>query len=82
MKKKKIRNIHADHQIGVFDIKLCVGDRLYKNNELYGEVADVSETLYFIKRAGSDGIPNPYSKAHLIDNIVMGVLSIEHMNFE
>ena len=40
-------------QIGFDDIKLSIGDKLYKNDKLYAEVTGESEELYFLQKSGS-----------------------------
>ncbi len=70
-------------QIGIDDIKLRIGDRLFKNGVLYGEVADESDTLFFLSKPLKDDlIPSPYIKEKLIENILLGTFTLEKINYE
>ncbi|MFZ5352219.1 MAG: hypothetical protein ACOZCL_05780 [Bacillota bacterium] len=82
MKKRKKTGSKAD-QIEIGDIKLRIGDKLYMNGILYGEVADESDTLFFLaKPHRQDIIPSPYLKEKLIENILLGTFTLEKINFE
>ena len=70
-------------QIGFDDIKLCVGDKLYKNGKLYAEVMGESEELYFLKKSGSDcDMHSPYFKETVIESILFGRLFLEQLSFQ
>jgi len=81
--KKSRRTEPVFEQIGFSDIKLHIGDKLYKNGELYAEVKGESEELYFLQKTGSScDIPTPYLKTTIIDRILFGTFCIEHLNFQ
>jgi hypothetical protein len=70
-------------QIGFTDIKLSVGDKLYKNGELYAEVTGESEELYFLQKSGSScNLASPYFKETVIESILFGRLLLERMSFQ
>lgn len=70
-------------QIGFGDIKLHIGDKLYKNGKIYAEVMGESEELYFLQKSGSNcDMPNPYFKETIIENILFGRLFLEQMSFQ
>lgn len=70
-------------QIGFDDIKLNVGDKLYKNGELYAEIAGESEELYFLHKSGSScDLPSPYFKETIIEGILFGRLILERLSFQ
>ena len=69
-------------QISFEDIKLNVGDKLYKNGKLYAEVTGESEELYFLQKCGSRcDIPNPFFKNTIIESILFGELYLEQLSF-
>ncbi len=69
-------------QIGFDDIKLNIGDKLYKDGELYAEVKGESEELYFLQKADSScDLPSPYFKDTIIDGILFGKLVLEQLSF-
>ncbi|HYE82550.1 MAG TPA: hypothetical protein VEG39_10365 [Clostridia bacterium] len=84
--KRKRRNASSEkmfEQIGMGDIKLKVGDKLYKNGKLYAEVMGESEELYFLQKSGSScDMPNPYFKETIIENILFGRLFLECLSFQ
>jgi hypothetical protein len=81
-KRRSNKNDMPFEQIGLMDIKLHIGDKLYKNGKLYAVVKDESEELYFLKKEGSrSDIPTPYFKDTIIENILFGTLIIERLNF-
>ena len=64
------------------DISLSVGDKLYKDNELYGQVNAVSENLYMlIRKTETEEIAIPFRKEVLIDMILSGKYTIETLKF-
>lgn len=70
-------------QIGLGDIKLSIGDKLYKNGKLYAEVTGESEELYFLQKSGSNcDMPSPYFKETLIESILFGRLFLERLSFQ
>jgi len=70
-------------QISFDDIKLCIGDKLYKNDKLYAEVTGESEDLYFLQKPGSScDMPTPYFKETVIENILFGGFIIEKLSFQ
>jgi hypothetical protein len=85
MRKKK-RTVSKDRmfeQIGIGDIKLRIGDKLYQNGKLYAEVMGESEELYFLQKSGSScDMPSPYFKDTVIDCILFGKLFLEQMSFQ
>ena len=85
MKRKK-RTASGEkmfEQIGFGDIKLNVGDKLYKNGKLYAEVMGESEELYFLQKSGSScDMPSPYFKETVIENILFGKLLLERVSFQ
>jgi len=70
-------------QIGFSDIKLNVGDKLYKNGVLYAEVTGESEELYFLQKEGSScDMSTPYFKETIIESILFGRLILERLSFQ
>lgn len=70
-------------QISFDDIKLCIGDKLYKNGKLYAEVTGESEELYFLRKPGSGcDMSNPYFKETVIENILFGRFIVEKLTFQ
>ena len=70
-------------QIGFDDIKLNIGDKLYKNGKLYAEVTGESEELYFLQKSGSTcDLSSPYFKETVIESILFGRLIVERMSFQ
>ncbi|KUO74882.1 MAG: hypothetical protein APF77_08125 [Clostridia bacterium BRH_c25] len=85
MKRKRRNGISEKmyEQIGFEDIKLSVGDKLYKNGKLYAEVIGESGELYFLQKSGSScAMPNPYFKETVIENILFGRLFLERLSFQ
>ncbi|MDD4503372.1 MAG: hypothetical protein PHS15_00930 [Clostridiaceae bacterium] len=85
MKRRKKNSFSKKpyEQISFGDIKLRIGDKLYKNGKLYAEVMGESEELYFLQKSGSNcDIPSPYFKETVIENILFGRLFLEQMNFQ
>ncbi len=81
--RRKRKSDSLSVQIDITDIKLKIGDKLYKNGSLYGEIKDESSTLFFISRAFSDDIiPSPYIKEKLIESILMGTFTLDEVNYE
>lgn len=83
-KKKRMNNSETPfEQIGLLDIKLHVGDKLYKNGKLYAVVKGESDVLYFLQKEGSScDMPTPYFKNTIIENILFGTFIIEHLSFQ
>ena len=82
-RKKNSSSKKPYEQISFGDIKLRIGDKLYKNGKLYAEVMGESEELYFLQKSGSNcDIPSPYFKETVIENILFGRLFLEQMNFQ
>lgn len=82
-RKKKNCSEKAFEQISFEDIKLSIGDKLYKNGKLYAEVMGESEELYFLQKSGSDcELPSPYFKETIIDGILFGSLFLERLSFQ
>lgn len=85
MRRRK-RNSYRDkafEQICFDDIKLSIGDKLYKNGKLYGEITGESAELYFLQRSGSScDLPSPYFKETIIEGILFGSLFIERLSFQ
>jgi hypothetical protein len=82
-KRKTDSSERMFEQIGFDDIKLCIGDKLYKNGKLYAEIMGESEDLYFLQKSGSScDIPSPYFKETVIDNILFGRLFLEQLSFQ
>ncbi|MHB1393964.1 MAG: hypothetical protein ACYCYE_12995 [Clostridia bacterium] len=70
-------------QIGFGDLKLNIGDKLYKNGELYAEVTGESEELYFLQKSGSScDMASPYFKDTIIESILFGRLFLERLSFQ
>lgn len=70
-------------QISFEDIRLCIGDKLYKNGKLYAEVTGESKDLYFLLKSGSGcDIPSPYFKDTIIDSILFGKLFLERLSYQ
>jgi hypothetical protein len=70
-------------QISFGDIKLCIGDKLYKNGKLYAEIMGESEELYFLQKSGSScNMPSPYFKETVIENILFGRFILEQLSFQ
>jgi len=84
--KRKRRNASGEkmyEQIGFGDIKLSVGDKLYKNGRLYAEVTGESGELYFLQKSGSNcDMDSPYFKDTIIESILFGRLILERLSFE
>ncbi|HYF83275.1 MAG TPA: hypothetical protein VEB00_09650 [Clostridia bacterium] len=84
--RRKRRNDSSEkmfEQIGFGDIKLNIGDKLYKDGKLYAEVTGESEELYFLQKSGSScDLANPYFKNTVIESILFGRLLLEQMNFQ
>lgn len=82
-RKKKSSGEKTYEQISFGDIKLTIGDKLYKNGKLYAAVTGESEELYFLQKSGSDcDIPSPYFKETIIENILFGNLFLEQLSFQ
>ncbi|MGE5630305.1 MAG: hypothetical protein ACM3TR_04315 [Caulobacteraceae bacterium] len=70
-------------QIGLVDLKLHIGDKLYKNGTFYAEVKGESDALYFLQKANSScDMPTPYLKDTVIENILFGKFIIERLSFQ
>lgn len=84
--KRKRRSASVEktfEQIGFGDIKLSVGDKLYKNGKLYAEVTGESEELYFLQKSGSNcDMASPYFKETIIESILFGSLILERLSFQ
>ena len=79
MKKHRKSN---DAQISMDDISLSVGDKLFMDNELYGQVSAVSENLYMlIRKTETEEIAIPFRKEVLINKILSGKYTIETLKF-
>lgn len=82
-RKKNSSSEKTYEQIGFEDIKLCIGDKLYKNGKLYAAVMGESDELYFLQKSGSNcDIPSPYFKETIIENILFGNLFLEQLSFQ
>lgn len=82
-RRKSSSGQKAFEQIGFEDIKLSIGDKLYKNGKLYAEVKGESEELYFLQKSGSNcDLPSPYFKETIIEGILFGRLYIEQLSFQ
>lgn len=82
-KKKKRKSYVPFEQIGLEDIKLHIGDKLYKDGELYAEVRGESNELYFLKKPGSScDMPTPFFKSTVIENILFGIFTIDNLSFQ
>jgi len=82
-KRRKVSKDRMFEQIGIGDIKLSIGDKLYQNGKLYAEVMGESEELYFLQKTGSScDMPSPYFKETVIENILFGKLFLEQMSFQ
>lgn len=69
-------------QMSFFEIKLKKGDLIYKLDQIYAEIVDESETLYFLKKASSNqDIPTPCDKHRLIERIISGELVISEYRY-
>ncbi|HWR62658.1 MAG TPA: hypothetical protein VN580_13645 [Clostridia bacterium] len=85
MKRKRKRSSCEKEfeQINFGDIRLCIGDKLYKNGELYAEITGESKDLYFLLKSGSScDIPSPYFKDTIIDGILFGRLFLERLRYQ
>lgn len=84
--RRKRRNASSEKmfdQIGFGDLKLSIGDKLYKNGKLYAEITGESEGLYFLQKSGSScDMASPYFKDTVIESILFGRLFLEQLNFE
>jgi hypothetical protein len=70
-------------QIGFDDIKLSIGDKLYKDGKLYAEVAGESDELYFLQKSGSScELASPYFKDTVIEGMLFGRFLLERMSFQ
>lgn len=82
-RKRYVSGKKMYEQISIDDIKLSIGDKLYKNGKLYAEVAGESEELYFLQKSeSSSDIPSPYFKVTIIENILFGKLFLERISFQ
>ncbi len=82
-RKKKASGEKPYEQIGIEDIKLSIGDKLYKNGKLYAEITGESEELYFLQKSESNcDLPSPYFKETIIDGILFGNLILERLSFQ
>lgn len=79
MKKKRK---DAKNQIGLLNISLSIGDKLYKGDILYGEIISQSSNLYLIKRISEEEMPIPCRKELLIEKILDGTFLIKEVKFE
>jgi hypothetical protein len=78
-----LKKVKMFEQISFNDIKLRIGDKLYKDGRLYAEVMGESKELYFLHKSGSScDMPNPYFKKTIIENILFGKLFLEEMHFQ
>jgi preprotein translocase subunit YajC len=72
-----------ENQISIYDMVLRAGDKLFKDGALYGEVAGESDSLYFVVKTNSkDNMPIPFQKNSLLNNILMGILTMESYSFD
>lgn len=72
----------SENQISIFDIALKTGDKLFKDGIVYGEITGESDLLYFVLKTNSkDNMPIPYQKQNLLNNILMGKLTLESFNY-
>jgi hypothetical protein len=73
----------SENQISIYDMVLKAGDKIFKDGEMYGEIAGESELLYFVIKANSkDNMPIPYQKHSLRNSILMGKLTLESFNYD
>ncbi len=73
----------TENQISIYDMTLNIGDKLYRNGGVYGEVVGESDSLYFIIKENSrDTIPIPYKKETLRNSILIGKLSLESLKYD
>lgn len=80
--RRKRKTGSSFEQISFNDIKLSIGDKLYKNGKLYAEITGESEDLYFLQKPDSScDIPTPYFKETVIENILFGKFIIEKLSF-
>jgi len=78
-KRKRVN----ENQISIYDVVLKVGDKIFKDGALYGEIAGESESLYYVLKSNSkDDMPIPYQKHSLRNSILLGKLSLECLNYD
>lgn len=82
MSANRSKKYKESDQLCFENISLQIGDKLYKDGQLYGELSGESETLFFMKRPGKlDEIPSPYLKNQLIERVIMGTLTVQSVRF-